>query len=68
MLIFKAIVLYAIFVIINHFIIKRVIPTKILLIYESLLILTLFMLFMSDVALWSKFDYIYFMNKHMNSF
>lgn len=47
--------LYIVFILINHLIIKRIIANKIILIIESILLLTLFALFNSDTHAWNYY-------------
>lgn len=50
---------FMIYILINHFLISFIIPHKTLIVFEILLIITLFVLFICYVSLWARYDYLH---------
>lgn len=54
LVIFYTIICFLIYIIINHLLIRYVISTKILILFETVLLLTLFALFICYAFLWNR--------------
>ncbi len=50
-----ALILFILYVLINHIFVRRVIPTRVLIIFESLLIIALLTVYESNIDDWSRY-------------